>query len=58
MRSSISAWSHRVFRLARAVRQPKIYIWWARAALTVYHGLAYSRGKLGHIVERLGLKAE
>jgi hypothetical protein len=26
--------------------------------LATYHGLAYSRGKLGQLVERLGLKTE
>jgi hypothetical protein len=53
MRSSVSAWSHRVFWLARTLRQPRLYVAWARAALTVYHGLAYSRGRLGRLVDRL-----
>jgi coenzyme F420-reducing hydrogenase beta subunit len=53
LRSSLSAWSHRVFWLARAVGRPRLYIVWARAALIVYHGLAYSRGRLGTLVERV-----
>ena len=55
MRSQITAWSHRIFWLARLVRRPTIYIQWASMALTVYHGLAYSRGKLGKIIDYLDL---
>jgi coenzyme F420-reducing hydrogenase beta subunit len=58
LRSLISAWSHRIFWFARLVRQPKFYIGWARITLTVYHGLAYSRGKLGEMIDRLGLHSE
>jgi coenzyme F420-reducing hydrogenase beta subunit len=54
-RSLITAWSHRVFWCARLIRRPRFYIRWARMALTGYHGLAYSRGRLGEIIERLGL---
>jgi coenzyme F420-reducing hydrogenase beta subunit len=54
-RALISAWSHRVFRLARWLRQPEVYIRWARGMLAIYHGLAYSRGRLGKALERLGL---
>jgi coenzyme F420-reducing hydrogenase beta subunit len=53
IRYHISAWSHRVFWLARVTRRPGLYIRWARLALTVYHGLAYSRGRLGRLVDRL-----
>lgn len=56
MRSHISAWSHRVFLLARSVRRPSIYIRWARTAVSVYHGLAYSRGRLGKFIDRIGLR--
>ena len=56
MRYWISAWSHRVFWLANRARRPDLYIRWARWAVTIYHGLAYSRGKLGELVERWGLK--
>jgi coenzyme F420-reducing hydrogenase beta subunit len=55
MRAHISAWSHRVAWLAHATGQPRIYTAWARAAMTVYHGLAYSRGRLGGWIDRLGL---
>jgi coenzyme F420-reducing hydrogenase beta subunit len=55
MRALISAWSHRVFLLARLTGRPTIYLRWARAAVAVYHGLAYSRGRLGELVDRLRL---
>lgn len=55
MRYYISAGSHKFFRLARLLRLPQLYIRWARMAAAVYHGLAYHRGKLGHLVKRLGL---
>ena len=55
VRSLITAWSHRVFWFARLIRRPQCYIRWARLALTGYHGLAYSRGRLGDILNRLGL---
>jgi coenzyme F420-reducing hydrogenase beta subunit len=51
MRHGISAWSHRMFAVARIMRQPAIYTSWARAALAVYHGLAYSRGRAGKIAD-------
>jgi coenzyme F420-reducing hydrogenase beta subunit len=53
MRLTISTWSHRMFRLARALRWPQLYFAWGRAALAAYHGLAYSRGRLGALVDRL-----
>lgn len=53
MRQAISTWSLRVFRLARALHWPGLYIGWGRAALATYHGLAYSRGRFGRIVDRL-----
>jgi coenzyme F420-reducing hydrogenase beta subunit len=52
-RGLITAWSHRVFRVARLVRWPGLYIHWARAAVAVYHGLAYGRGRLGALFRRL-----
>lgn len=55
MRSQITAWSHRVFWFAKLVQRPTIYIRWADMALNVYHGLAYSRGKLGKIIDYFGL---
>jgi len=50
MRQAISAWSHRMFRLARATRQPWLYLRWARAVAALYHALAYHRGRLGRLV--------
>lgn len=52
MRQAISRGSHRAFRLARALHWPGLYIRWGRAALSAYHGLAYSRGRLGKLVDR------
>lgn len=54
MRYAISHWSHRVFWLARRLNQPVLYLAWARAVLASYHGLAYSRGKLGRFLARIG----
>jgi hypothetical protein len=54
-RSLITIWSHRVFWCARLIRRPGVYIRWARLAVTVYHALAYSRGKLGAILDRWSL---
>jgi hypothetical protein len=52
-RSLISAWSHRVFWLARRLRRPQLYIRWSRGAVASYHALTYSRGRLGAVVDRL-----
>ncbi len=56
MRLRIAAWSHRVFWLARVSGRPQVYVRWARAAAAVYHALAYSRGRLGRLVARTGLR--
>jgi coenzyme F420-reducing hydrogenase beta subunit len=53
MRYGISAWSHRMFWLARLLHMPALYIRWAWAALTLYHGLAYGQGRLGRLADRL-----
>jgi coenzyme F420-reducing hydrogenase beta subunit len=55
MRYSLSAWSHRIFWLARLMHSPQLYIRWARLAAAVYHALTYHRGKLGAIIKRFGL---
>jgi coenzyme F420-reducing hydrogenase beta subunit len=55
LRYGISWWSHRMFRLARRHRAPVIYITWAHAALRIYHGLAYGRGRIGAFARRLRL---
>ena len=55
-RALLSAWSHRMFWLARSSRRPGIYLVWARGALSFYQGLAYSRGAIGRVVDALGLR--
>lgn len=57
-RAFISTWSERTFWLARLTRRPQLYIRWAGAALALYHGLAYSRGKVGEFAARLGLRPD
>ena len=47
MRYSIAGWSHRIFRLARALKAPALYLVWAHATLRLYQALAWSRGPLG-----------
>lgn len=51
MRSQISAWSHRIFFVARLVHLPIFYLLWAHIALTVYQGVAYSRGRVGKLTD-------
>lgn len=52
LRYLISAGSHRVFRLARALKRPVVYLRWARLVAAVYHGWAYHQGKLSEITKR------
>ena len=52
-RAAVSRWSHRMFALARTLDAPFLYVVWARAALAVYQGLTYSRGRLGAWFDRL-----
>jgi coenzyme F420-reducing hydrogenase beta subunit len=52
MRNFISAGSHRVFRMARTLQRPHLYLRWARMVAAVYHGLAYHKGKLSEITKR------
>jgi hypothetical protein len=54
MRYHISAWSLRVFRLARRLQMPSIYKSWARMAAAVYHGIAYHQGKFSEMMKRYG----
>jgi hypothetical protein len=49
--------SRRLFALSRAARAPWLYLAWARAALALYHGLAYSRGTLGGWIARIAKDA-
>ena len=52
MRYLISAWSHRVFRFARRLQKPQLYLRWARMAAAAYHGFAYHQGKFGEMQKR------
>lgn len=49
----ISASSHRVFALARAIGWHGLYLSWARLALRAYEGIAYLRGPLGRLLRRV-----
>ena len=53
LRYSIARWSSPMFRLARALRAPRIYLVWARAVLRLYQAVAWSRGGLGRVIDRL-----
>jgi coenzyme F420-reducing hydrogenase beta subunit len=53
MRAHIARWSHRVFWLARTLHLPGLYLGWARAALALYQGLTWSRGRIGHLLDRV-----
>ncbi|QAY77429.1 Coenzyme F420 hydrogenase/dehydrogenase, beta subunit C-terminal domain [Sphingosinicella sp. BN140058] len=56
MRARISAWSHRIFFLAREIERPSLYIRWGRATLALYQGLTYSRGRIGAAIDRIERK--
>jgi coenzyme F420-reducing hydrogenase beta subunit len=51
LRSHIARWSHRMFRLARALRTPAIYTLWARGMLRLYQSMTWSRGRLGRLFD-------
>jgi len=52
MRNFITQGSHKVFRLARVLRKPQLYLGWARAVASIYHGLAYHQGSFGEMRKR------
>lgn len=52
LRYYITKWSHKIFWLARKIRQPNLYIVWARIATAIYYGLAYHRGRIGEMTKR------
>jgi coenzyme F420-reducing hydrogenase beta subunit len=58
MRRSISRWSHKLFMIARLLHLPQVYISWARAVASVYHGVAYSTGRINQIANWLGFRSE
>lgn len=47
----ISLWSHRVFATSRWTRLRLLYLLWARVVLSLYQGLAYSRGVSGRVCD-------
>ena len=53
MRHHISAWSHRLFLVARITGRPGIYTGCARGALSVYQAFAWSQGRLCAWLDRL-----
>jgi coenzyme F420-reducing hydrogenase beta subunit len=53
LRYSIARWSNPMFRLARALRAPRLYLVWARSILRLYQSIAWSRGSLGKVLDRL-----
>ena len=53
MRRGIAYWSHRLFRAAKALNRPQLYIRWARSSLRIYQALAWSRGRAGRLIDRL-----
>jgi coenzyme F420-reducing hydrogenase beta subunit len=53
LRAHIARTSHRMFRLARALRSPAIYTLWARTVLRLYQSVTWSRGRLGRLCDRL-----
>lgn len=52
-RGWISAGSHRVFALARALGWHGLYLHWARLSLRFYEAFAYLRGPLGKALRRI-----
>lgn len=52
-RYAISRWSHRIFRLAKRLDRPALFVNWAKVMLRIYRGLVYSRGRFGKMVDRL-----
>ena len=53
MRAAITRWSRRLFAAAQWAGARSLYVRWARGALSLYHALAYSRGRIGSWVARL-----
>jgi len=53
LRYSIARWSSPIFRLARWLHAPALYLVWARAILRFYRSVAWSRGSLGKLFDRI-----
>jgi coenzyme F420-reducing hydrogenase beta subunit len=52
MRYHISKWSHRLFWLAKKMKMPVIYLFWARITTSVYFGVAYHKVNFGEMKKR------
>jgi coenzyme F420-reducing hydrogenase beta subunit len=52
LRYSIARWSNPLFRLARRLHAPRLYLVWAHTILRVYQSVAWSRGRLGRLFDR------
>jgi coenzyme F420-reducing hydrogenase beta subunit len=52
-RAHISRFSRTLYRLADRFGQREAYFAWARGVLAVYQGLAYSRGRIGELLDRV-----
>jgi coenzyme F420-reducing hydrogenase beta subunit len=58
-RFAIARWSHRMARMAQLTNRPGLYVRWAGAALALYQGLIYHRGRIGRWFDRLeGIKPQ
>jgi coenzyme F420-reducing hydrogenase beta subunit len=53
LRYSIARWSSSLFRLARRLHAPRLYLIWARSILRLYQSVAWSRGSLGSLFDRV-----
>jgi coenzyme F420-reducing hydrogenase beta subunit len=51
LRYSIARWSSPIFRLARRLHAPSVYVIWARTILRIYQALTWSRGSLGKLLD-------
>ena len=51
MRYAIARWSHRMFRLARALHAPFLYTAWAHTVLRLYQSITWSRGRVGRLLD-------
>jgi len=52
MRYGIARSSHGMFRLARRLKMPTVYLGWARLALRLYQSITWSQGRLGRWLDR------
>lgn len=53
LRYAIARWSHRMFRLARTLRMPRLYTAWASTVLRLYQSVTWSSGRLGKMLDRV-----